>query len=123
MWESKYEYLKSFKKDELINFLIEKDKRIQNLTNDYVLATKKVNEIKKNCEDKIKDMEERHDKQKYREWKQHVDTRYLDRYLNEWLSEHLKLNLNFGYDGCDSKQLEGGLYLDTRKISNVQSYL
>lgn len=123
MCESKYEYLKSFKKDELIRFLIEKDRRINDLTNNCNKAYQEVKDIQKKCNDKIKDMEERHDKQKYRKWKQHIDTRYLDRYLNEWLSEHLKLNLNFGYDGCDSKHLAGGLYLDKRKISNVQTYL
>ena len=116
MCQYNYDYLKSFKKDELISFYIQKDKQFQKVK-------KELDKQKQIVEEKIKDMEERHEKQKYREWKQHIDTRYLDRYIREWLSEHLKANMQFGYDGCDSKELRGGIYIDDKKISNIQSYL
>jgi len=123
MNKDNYDFLKGFKKDELIAFCIAKDKQINKLGKALNKAHQDLQIAEKKCEEKIADMEARHEKQKYREWKQHVDTRYLDRYLREWLNEHLHLNMEFGYDGCDSKELTGGLYIDNKKISSVQSYL
>lgn len=74
---------KDLDKDNLIILLNESRKHEKKLN-------EQLNKLSDKCESKIKDMEIRCDKQKYREWKQHINTGYLDRFLREWINENLE---------------------------------
>ena len=78
---------------------------------------KQLNDTQKECFEKIQDMEERHEKQMYRAWKQHVDTHYLERFLKEYLSEKLKLDVHetSGDEGWQTINID--LLLDGSRIS------
>lgn len=116
-----YDYLKGFKKDELINLYVQKEKQVNDWIDRYNKLREEIHDVEKKCQEKIKDMEIRHDKQKYREWKQHVDTRYLERYLTEFLTEKLKISVNADYDpysGSDYQNLDVKLKLNNNVISS-----
>ena len=116
-----YEYLKSFKKEDLIKFYIDKEKQLNDWIEKYHKVKEEISDVEKKCQEKIKDMEARHDKQKYREWKQHIDTRYLDRYITEFLTEKLKISVNADYDpysGSDYQNLDVKLKLNNNVISS-----
>ena len=124
--EQNYDYLKGFKKEELIKFYIDKEKQLNEWVDKYNKALKEIKDIEKKCQEKIKDMEARHDKQKYREWKQHIDTNYLERYLTEFLTEKLKIEADANYPPySDSKyqDLKVSLKLNNKIISSGATYV
>ena len=126
MMQNKYDYLKSFKKEDLINFYIQKDNQLTNALELLEKSKEEQKNIIKKCDEKIKDMEARHEKQKYREWKQHIDTRYLDRYLTEFLTEKLKLiaEANFDpYSDSDYQNLNIKLTLNDKIIASDDTYV
>ena len=85
-----------------------------------------VSSSRESIQEKIKDMEARHDKQKYREWKQHIDTNYLERYLTEFLTEKLKIEADANYPPySDSKyqNLKVSLKLNNKIISSGDTYV
>ena len=121
-----YEYLKSFKKEDLIQFYIDKEKQLNEWVDKYNKAKKEVEDTERKCQEKIKDMEVRHEKQKYREWKQHIDTRYLDRYLTEFLTEKLKLIAEANvdpYSDSDYQNLNIKLTLNDKIIASDDTYV
>jgi len=95
---------KDLDKDNLIILLNESNKREQRLK-------KQLDKLEKKCESKIKDIESRCDKQKYREWKQHINTGYMDRFLREWMWEHLG-EIYYKIPQREPKGLTGGLWGD-----------
>lgn len=112
--DSKYDYLKHFKKEHLMQLYAELDKKYKSETEQL---RKQLNDTQKECFEKIQDMEERHEKQMYRAWKQHVDTHYLERFLKEYLSEKLKLDVSetSGDEGWQTINVD--LLLDGSRIS------
>ena len=121
-----YEYLKGFKKDELINLYVQKEKQVNDWVDKYNKLMEEMHDVEKKCQEKIKDMEARHDKQKYREWKQHIDTRYLDRYLTDFLTEKLKLIVEAGFDPyseSDYQNLDIKLTLNNKIIASDDTYV
>lgn len=121
-----YEYLKSFKKEDLIKFYIDKEKQLNDWINRYHKVKEEISDVEKNCQEKIKDMEARHEKQKYREWKQHIDTRYLDRYITEFLTEKLKLIAEAHFDPYsegDYQNLNIKLTLNDKIIASDDTYV
>ena len=126
MMQNKYDHLKSFKKEDLINFYIQKDNQLTDALELLKKSKEEQKNIIKKCDEKIKDMEARHEKQKYREWKQHIDTRYLDRYLTEFLTEKLKLiaEANFDpYSDSDYQNLNIKLTLNDKIIASDDTYV
>ena len=124
--EKNYDYLKGFKKEELIKFYIDKEKQLNECVEKYNKALKEIKDIEKKCQEKIKDMEARHDKQKYRKWKQHIDTNYLKRYITEFLTEKLKIEADADYPTySDSKyqNLKISLKLNNKIISSGDTYV
>ena len=124
--QNKYDHLKSFKKEDLINFYIQKDNQLTDALGLLKKSKEEQKNIIKKCDEKIKDMEARHEKQKYREWKQHIDTRYLDRYLTEFLTEKLKLiaEANFDpYSDSDYQNLNIKLTLNDKIIASDDTYV
>ena len=124
--QNKYDHLKSFKKEDLINFYIQKDNQLTDALELLKKSKEEQKNIIKKCDEKIKDMEARHEKQKYREWKQHIDTRYLDRYLTEFLTEKLKLiaEANFDpYSDSDYQNLNIKLTLNDKIIASDDTYV
>ena len=93
---------KNLDKDNLIILLNESKKREQKLK-------KQLDKLETKCESKIKDIESRCDKQKYREWKQHINTGYMDRFLREWMWEHLG-EIYYKTPYYESKGLTGSLW-------------
>ena len=119
-----YDYLKSFKKEDLIQFYIDKEKQLNEWVDKYNKAKKEVEDTERKCQEKLKDMESRHEKQKYREWKQHIDIRYLDRYLTEFLVENLKLIAETNFDPYSSNQnLNIKLTLNDKIIASDDTYV
>ena len=43
--------------------------------------------------------------------------------LRKYLKEHLSIQVWCGYDGCDSPQVNVGLYLDNEEIGTASDYL
>ena len=126
MMQNKYDYLKSFKKEDLINFYIQKDNQLTNALELLEKSKEEQKNIIKKCDEKIKDMEARHEKQKYREWKQHIDTRYLDRYITEFLTEKLKLIAEAHFDpysDSDYQNLNIKLTLNDKIIASDDTYV
>ena len=124
--QNKYDYLKSFKKEDLINFYIQKDNQLTNALELLEKSKEEQKNIIKKCDEKIKDMEARHEKQKYREWKQHIDTRYLDRYITEFLTEKLKLIAEAHFDpysDSDYQNLNIKLTLNDKIIASDDTYV
>lgn len=124
--EQNYDYLKGFKKEELIKFYRDKEKQLNEYVEKYNKALKEIKDIEKKCQEKIKDMEARHDKQKYREWKQHIDTNYLERYLTEFLTEKLKLIAEAHFDPYsdgDYQNLNIKLTLNDKIIASDDTYV
>ncbi len=76
-----YDFLNNLSKDNIIQFFIQTDQKID-------VLLKQLENKDAECNKKIDDIKNRNEKQKYREWKQHIDTHFLDRYLKEWLNEH-----------------------------------
>lgn len=46
-----------------------------------------------------------------------------EEYLRNFLKEHLSIQVWCDYDGCDSPQINVGLYLDDEKICEESDYL
>ena len=121
-----YEYLKSFKKEDLIKFYIDKEKQLNDWIDRYHKVKEEISDVEKKCQEKIKDMEARHEKQKYGEWKQHIDTRYLDRYITEFLTEKLKLIAEAHFDPYsegDYQNLNIKLTLNDKIIASDDTYV
>lgn len=88
---NRYEFLNSLNKDGLISLCVENEKEIQRLQS-------KLDNIEQEHNKKIKESEDNHKKELYKQWKRHIDTRWLDKYLTEFISNNLSVKMNKGYN-------------------------
>ena len=114
--------LQHLNKHQLIDTIINLNEQLSDKSQELSNKEFEIKFISNAYKEVKKELEEKNDERLYNEWKKHTNVDFLNRYLKEWVNEHIEIEVECNCEEHNTYTVTGTLLIDKNPVKSTEGW-